>query len=71
MTCTVQPAQPPTAQAMNSSSDTWQGRPNSRASRAAALSIGVGPQANTSTWRRACSACARSHSRASSVTKPV
>jgi len=44
-THTVQPAQPPTAQAMNSSTDTWQGTPKRRARRAQAASIGVGPQA--------------------------
>ena len=46
---TAQPAQPPTAQAMNSSSDTWQGSSYRAASSATALSIGVGPQAKTST----------------------
>src|SRR5580698_9422266 len=48
-TSTVQPAQPPTAQAMNSSSDTWLAMPNSWARMAAALSMGVGPQAKIST----------------------
>ncbi len=67
-TSTVQPAQPPTAQAMNSSSDTWQGSPNSRASAATARSIGVGPQANTSTARRPLASRVLSHSRARSVT---
>ena len=35
-TSTVQPAQPPTAQAMNSSSDTWHGTPYFSASAATA-----------------------------------
>jgi len=48
-TATVQPAQPPTAQAMYSSSDTWQGSPNSAASAAQASSIAWGPQAYSST----------------------
>jgi len=58
-TSTVQPAQPPTAQAMNSSSDTWHGTSNCRATSAAALSIGVGPHANISTSRRSRSTSAR------------
>ena len=44
-TSTAQPAQPPTAQAMYSSSEIWQGSPSERASFAVAASIGVGPQA--------------------------
>ena len=39
-TLTVQPAQPPTAQAMNSSRDTWQGTPCFAATLAMASSIG-------------------------------
>lgn len=68
LTSTVQPAQPPTAQAMNSSSETWQGRSNSRASAATARSIGVGPQANSSTVPRPRESRVFSHSRARSVT---
>ena len=67
-TATAQPAQPPTAQAMNSSSATWQGNWNSRASRAVAASIGVGPQAKISVSASAAGGSAASQARASSVT---
>ena len=40
----AQPAHPPTAQAMYSSMDIWQGSENSCASLLTALSMGVGPQ---------------------------
>src|SRR6478736_9837991 len=49
ITFTVQPAQPPTAHAMNSSSDTWQGTWWLAATLATASSMGVGPQLNIST----------------------
>ena len=67
-TFTAQPAQPPTAQTMNSSSETWHGNPNSRASRATASSIGVGPQVNTVTCASVSGASCASQSRARSVT---
>ncbi len=64
----AQPAQPPTAHAMYSSSDTWQGTSKSAARRAAARSIGVGPHANTSTSVSAAASSAASQCRPSSVT---
>ena len=70
LTFTVQPAQPPTAQAMNSSSDTWQGTSCFTATFAMASSMGVGPQENTSTSAFAAGSSAPNHSSASCVTKP-
>src|SRR5215469_13635077 len=70
-TSTVQPAQPPTAHAMNSSSDTWQGTPKRRASAALAASIGVGPQEKISTSASSLGPKEASHASASSVTKPA
>src|SRR5688500_11662893 len=69
-TFTVQPAQPPTAQAMNSSSDTWQGTLCLAATFAVASSMGVGPQENTSTSALAAGSSAPNHSSASWVTNP-
>src|SRR6478736_348612 len=69
-TRTVQPAQPPTAQAMNSSRETWQATPCLTATLAMASSIGVGPQENTSTSAFAASSSEPNHSSASCVTKP-
>ena len=46
------PAQPPTPQAMFSSSETWQGTPWRRASAATATSMPCGPQAKISTSSR-------------------
>src|SRR6185295_10628335 len=70
ITFTVHPAQPPTAQAMNSSSDTWQATPCFAATLAMASSMGVGPQANTSTSAFAAASSEPNHSSASCVTKP-
>jgi len=67
-TRTVQPAQPPTAHAMFSSSETWQGNEWRFASAAVARSMGSGPQANTSTSARSAGASAAIHASASSVT---
>src|SRR5688572_33010079 len=70
VTFTVQPAQPPTAQAMNSSSDTWQGTSCFAATLATASSMGVGPQENISTLALAAASSEPNHSSASWVTKP-
>ncbi len=68
VTRTAQPAQPPTAHAMNSSSETWHGMSKRRATAAAALSIGVGPHANISTSPSAPRSSEPSHAAARSVT---
>lgn len=67
-TGTAQPAQPPTAQAMNSSSETCAGTPWRRATTATAFSIGVGPQAYTSTSASADASSEPSQAAARSVT---
>jgi hypothetical protein len=53
---------------MNSSSETWHGTPNLRATRAVAWSIGVGPQANIPTSASAASSSVSSQRAARSVT---
>ena len=55
---------------MNSSSDTWQGRPKRAARRAVAASIGVGPQAKISICSSAPRSSVPSQASPSSVTNP-